>query len=193
MNHPPSLTATRSRTTIRPLPAAAVLLTGAAVALSLGLYARLHSPARKPLFLLGFSGMLQMKAWLSTAALFFVLVQVITALWMWERLPGKPAAPQWLGDAHRWSGAIAFVLTLPVAVHCIWSLGFVTTTPRVLLHSVAGCLFYGAYASKMVGLRIRGLPGWALPVLGGTVFSLFIVLWLSASLWLFTRHGIPLT
>jgi hypothetical protein len=136
--------------------------------------------------------MLQMKAWLSTAALFFVLIQVITALWMWGRLPGKPAIPKWLPTSHRWSGALAFVLTLPVAFHCVWSLGFVTTTPRVLFHSLAACLFYGAYASKMVGLRVRGLPGWALPVLGGTVFSLFVALWLTASLWLFTRHGIPL-
>jgi hypothetical protein len=45
----------------------------------------------------------------------------------------------------------------------------------------------------MVGLRIRGLPGWAIPVLGGSVFALLIVLWLTSALWLFTRPGIPLT
>ena len=86
-----------------------------------------------------------------------------------------------------------FAISLPVAFHCIWSLGFVTTTPRVLAHSLAGCLFYGAYAAKMVGLRVRGLPNWALPVLGGTVLTLFVTIWLTAALWLFTRHGIPLT
>ena len=39
------------------------------------------------------------------------------------------------------------------------------------MHGLAGCLFYGAYAAKMLGLRVRGLPGWALPVLGGTVLA----------------------
>jgi hypothetical protein len=168
-------------------------LVGAAVALSLGLYARLHAPARKPIFLLGFSGMLQMKAWVSTAALLFVLAQLVTALWMWGRLPGQPAAPGWLPSLHRWSGSIGFSLSLPVAFHCIWSLGYVTTTIRVVVHSTAGCLFYGAYAAKMVGLRVRGLPGWALPVLGGTVLTLFLTIWLTAALWMFTRNGIPLT
>ena len=32
------------------------------------------------------------------------------------------------------------------------SLGFVSTTPRVLVHGLAGCAFYGAYAAKMLGL-----------------------------------------
>jgi hypothetical protein len=170
-----------------------VVLVGAAVALSLGLYARLHSPSRKPIFELGFSGMLQMKAWLSTGVLVFVMIQLVTALWMWGHLPGAHAIPSWTAEVHRWSGSIGFALSLPVAFHCIWSLGYVTTTTRVLVHSTAGCLFYGAYAAKMVGLRVRGLPGWALPVLGGTVFALFIVIWLTAALWLFTRQGIPLT
>jgi hypothetical protein len=81
---------------------------------------------------------------------------------------------------------------VPVALHCVWSLGFETTTPRVLVHSVAGCAFYGAYAAKMLGLRLRGLPGWALPVLGGTVFALFVVVWSTSALWFFTRSGVPL-
>jgi hypothetical protein len=173
---------------VRPELVALMLGSGFAVALSLGLYARLHSPARKPIFLLGFSGVLQMKAWVSSVALLFVLVQLATAVWMWQQ-----AAPRWLPDVHRWSGSIGFALTLPVAFHCIWSLGYVTTSARVLVHSTAGCLFYGAYATKMIGLRVRGLPGWALPALGGSVLTLFLTVWLTSALWLFTRHGIPLT
>jgi hypothetical protein len=171
---------------------ALVLLVGAAVALTLGVYARVHEPALRPLFLVGFSGMLQLKAWLASAALLLVLVQVTTALWIWGRLPGAGRAPGWLPSAHRWSGSIAFVATVPVALHCVWSLGFETTTPRVLVHSVAGCAFYGAYAAKMLGLRLRGLPGWALPVLGGTVFALFVVVWSTSALWFFTRSGVSL-
>jgi hypothetical protein len=137
--------------------------------------------------------MLQMKAWLTTAALAFILVQLATALWMWARLPVVGAAPSWAAVVHRWSGATAFVLTLPVAFHCIWALGFATTSTRVIVHGVAGCMFYGAYATKMLGLRFRAGPGWTLPVLGGTVFGLFVVVWLSAALWFFTSSGAPLT
>jgi Family of unknown function (DUF6529) len=182
------------RITFRPLVALiGVLLAGAAVAVVLGVYAKVHTPTGRPVFTLGFTTMLQMKAWLTTAVLVLVLVQLATASWMWGRLPGVGAAPPWVAILHRWSGATAFVVSLPVAFHCIWALGFATTSVRVVVHGVAGCMFYGAYASKMLGLRLRSAPGWALPVLGGTVFALFVVVWLSAALWFFTSSGAPLT
>jgi hypothetical protein len=171
----------------------AALLLGAAVAVTIGVYAKVHDPSLKPLFLAGFSGMLQLKTWLATVALLLVLAQVTSALWMWGRLPGAGSAPAWISPVHRWTGSVAFVLTIPVALHCVWSLGFDTSTPRVLVHSILGCAFYGAYAAKMLGLRLRGLPGWAIPVLGGTVFTLFVLIWLSSALWFFTRSGVPLT
>jgi len=173
-------------------PLALVLLAGAAVAVSLGVYARVHRPALRPLFLVGFSGMLQLKTWLATAALLLVIVQLLTALRMWGRLPRAGPTPGWTAPLHRWSGSFAFVLTLPVALHCVWSLGFVTTTPRVLVHGVLGCAFYGGYAAKMLGLRLRRLPGWALPVLGGAVFTVFLLVWTTSALWFFTRSGVPL-
>jgi uncharacterized protein DUF6529 len=171
----------------------AVLLLGAAVAVALGVYGKAHTPAGRPIVTFGFSGVLQMKTWLATAALVLVVLQLLSALWMWGRLPGAGPAPSWITPVHRWSGSIAFVLTLPVAFHCLWSLGFGTTDARVVVHSIAGCAFYGAYAAKMLGVRLRGLPGWAVPVLGGTVFSLLVLAWLTAALWFFTRSGLPLT
>jgi len=171
---------------------AAVLCVGAAVAVAMGVYAKVHSPAGRPMFMLGFSGMLQMKAWLTTAATALLFVQLTTALWIWDRLPGAGAAPGWVGPAHRWSGSIAFVLTLPVAFHCLWALGFSDTGTRVLVHSVVGCVFYGAYASKMLALRVNRLPGWVLPILGGSVLGSLVVIWLTAALWFFTRSGLPL-
>jgi hypothetical protein len=88
---------------------------------------------------------------------------------------------------------VAFVLTLPVAFHCLWSLGFATTSTRVVVHGLAGCAFYGAYAAKMLALRTRGLPGWTLPVLGASVLTSLVLLWLTGALWFFTRSGLPLT
>ena len=174
------------------MPLALAVLVGAGVAVAIGVYARGHRPAGRPLFLLGFSGMLQLKTWFATTALLLVAVQLTTALWMWGRLPGVGPAPPGLPQLHRWSGSLAFVLSLPVALHCVWALGFVTATPRVLVHGLAGCCFYGAYTAKMLGLRLRGMPGWALPVLGGTVFTGFILIWLTSALWFFTRSGVPL-
>jgi hypothetical protein len=159
---------------------------------ALGVYARLHAPAGRPLFTLGFSGLLPMKAWLTTAAAALLLVQLVTALWMWGRLPRAGPAPAGAALVHRYSGTVAFVLTLPVAFHCLWALGLVTTSPRVLVHGLAGCLFYGAFAAKMLGLRLRGLPRWAIPVLGGGVLALLALLWLTAALWYFTRPGAPM-
>jgi hypothetical protein len=176
----------------RPVGAVIVLL-GALVAVAVGSYAGLHDPAGRPFETFGFSGMLQMKAWLTTAAAALLLVQLVTALWMWGRLPGAGRAPAAVGPVHRWSGALAFSVSLPVALHCIWALGFQTGSTRVLLHGVTGCLFYGAYAAKMLGLRVRGLPGWALPVLGGTVLGTLVLVWLTSALWFFTRSGVPLT
>jgi Family of unknown function (DUF6529) len=172
---------------------AGILLVGAAVAVSLGAYAKVHHPALRPVFTLGFSSVLPMKAWLTSAAALFLIVQLITALWMWGRLPGAGTVPAWITPVHRWSGTTAFIITLPVAFHCLWSLGFATTSLRVVIHGIAGCLFYGAYAAKMLALRVRGLPGWVLPVLGGSVLSALVLLWLTAALWFFTRSGIPLT
>jgi hypothetical protein len=170
-----------------------VFVLGAAVAVALGVYAKVHTPALRPVLLVGFSGMLQMKTWLATVVLVLVLVQLGTALWMWGRLPGHRSAPSWVAPAHRWSGTVAFIVSLPVALHCLWSLGFETGDARVLVHSVFGCAFYGAYAAKMLGLRLRGLPGWTIPVLGGAAFTLFVIVWLTSAVWFFTRSGLPLT
>jgi len=184
-------TASNSAQVERPRTALVVAV-GAAVAVVLGVYGKVHDPALEPLVTLGFSGMLQMKAWLATLAVLLVVVQLVSALWMWGRLPFGPA-PAWNTPVHRWSGTVAFVVSLPVALHCLWSLGLDTSSPRVLVHGVTGCCFYGAYAAKMVGLRVSGLPSWALPVLGGLVFGLFVLVWLTSALWFFTRSGVPLT
>jgi len=182
------------RTRVPQLAGLLVLLVGVAVAAIVGVYARVHHPSGHALFTLGFSGVLQMKAWLTSAAALLLFVQLSTALWMWGHLPGvSRTAPGWVAPVHRYSGAVAFTLTIPVALNCIWSLGFATYNWRVVLHSIAGCLFYGAYAAKMLGLRLKGLPGWALPVLGGAVLTTVVALWLTAALWFFTRTGVPLT
>ncbi|TCC35211.1 hypothetical protein E0H50_13565 [Kribbella sindirgiensis] len=172
---------------------AGVALVGALVAVALGTYGRSHTPTGRPLALvIGFTDMAPMKAWLATAGVLLGLAQVLSAAWMWGRLPIRREAPHWLGQAHRWCGSLAFVLTLPVAYHCLWSLGFGTDSPRTVLHSVFGCAFYGVFASKMLALRTKRLPGWLLPAAGGLLFALLVGAWATASLWYFTQPGVPL-
>ena len=128
--------------------------------------------------------------WLATAAIAFAAVQLLSALWLYGRLPVR-SAPAWLGDAHRISGRLAFVLSLPVAYHCLYQLGFQDTDARVLAHSLLGCAFYGAFAAKVVIVRSRGLPGLALPVAGGLVFAIVVAAWWTSGLWFIRESGFP--
>ncbi len=172
-----------------------VALVGAAVAVALGVYGREHTPAGQALFTLGFSGTLNMKAWLATFVLVFAVAQVVLALWMYGKLAlvGARVAPAWVGPAHRLVGLLAFLVSLPVAYHCLWSLGFETHTSqtRRFVHSLFGCAFYGAFAMKVLAVRSTRLPGLALPVLGGLVFTLLTGLWLTSSLWFFHHTSFP--
>jgi hypothetical protein len=169
----------------------AFVVVGALVSISLGTYARLHTPTGQAIFAFGFPAVLPMKAWLTTGAAALGLGQLATAVWMWRRLPGAGEPPAWLPAAHRWSGTAAFVLTIPVAYHCLWALGFQQTTTRVLVHSLLGCAFYGAFVTKMLVLRSDRVPGWALPAVGGLLVAVLTGIWFSSSLWFFTTIGFP--
>jgi len=181
---PPSAPA-RSGTALLVVPA----LTGGLVALALGVYGRLHGPTGIALNLAGFSSPGYVKTWLATVATVFAIVQLVSALVMYGKVP-RVSAPSWIGDLHSWSGRIAFIVAVPVAVHCLYALGFQGYSTRVLLHSIFGCLFFGAFTVKMLVLPKRGLPGWVLPVLGAVVFTLLVAIWFTSAYWFFGTFGI---
>ncbi|HEX8802668.1 MAG TPA: DUF6529 family protein [Acidimicrobiales bacterium] len=162
---------------------------GGAVALALGTYGRVHTPTGGTVTTFGFPTLLAMKAWLATGAFALAGAQLVSALAMWGRLPGVTRAPAWVAPVHRWSGTAAFVVSLPVAYHCLWSLGFQDVDARRLAHSLLGTAFYGAFTTKLLALRISPLPRWALPVLGGLLVTLLTGVWLTSSLWFFTNVG----
>ncbi|MFC6867312.1 DUF6529 family protein [Haloechinothrix salitolerans] len=162
---------------------------GAAVAIAIGVYGRLHDPTGFSVNIAGFGSPLGPKTWLTTVAFVLALVQVGSALVMYGKV--RVAAPPWIGTLHRWSGRLAVLAAVPVAVHCLYALGLQTTTPRVLMHSLLGTFFFGAFVTKMLLLTRRGLPGWLLPVVGGLVFAALVGLWLTSALWVFTTIGIP--
>ena len=167
-------------------------LVGAAVALGLGVYGNVHDPTGESILGDGlfFSATLNMKAWLATAVVVLACVQVTTALWMFGKLP-LAATPGWVPTVHRASGTLAFLVSLPVVYHCLWALGFQDTNTRVLVHSLAGCFFYGAFTAKMLWLKVPRLPGPLLPIVGGSVFTALVVIWLTSALWFFDNIGFP--
>ena len=177
---------------IQPDPSAKLLvvpaLIGCLVALTLGLYGRLHPPTGVAVDIVGFSSPATVKAWLATVAVVFALVQVGSSLVMYGKVRWI-TAPSWIGGLHRWSGRIAFIVTVIVAVHCLYALGFETFNARVLIPSIAGCLFFGTITVKMLALTRRGMPGWVLPVVGGLAFTLLVVIWFTSAFWFFSIFG----
>lgn len=170
---------------------ALALLVGAIVALSLGVYGAVHDPTGHSLVTLFFTATINLKVWLATLAALLAVVQVLSAAKFYGRL-GAGHGPRWLGRAHRASGTLAFLLTIPVAYHCLWALGFDgAADARGLVHGLVGSIFFGALAAKVLLVRSRGLPGWALPIAGGIVFTSLIGVWLTSSFWFFTTVGFP--
>src|SRR5438874_550735 len=116
-----------------------------------------------------------LKSWLASGVLALAALQVYLALWIYGRLPWRK--PRWLGLAHRVSGYAAITLSLPIAYHCLRAYGFRDYDRRTTVHSIAGCFFYGAFAAKVIAVRSRRFPRWALPVAGGTMVTVAVVLW----------------
>ena len=120
----PTASVKATGTTSVPLRMIGVLVAGAAVAVLLGVYANEHTPTKEKPYTLVFTDTIQLKVWFATAAVVLAVVQVLLALRMYGKIRVPRTAPPWLGDVHRLTGIVAFALTLPVAYHCLWSLGY---------------------------------------------------------------------
>lgn len=129
---------------------------------------------------------LTLKSWMATAVLMLALLQVVGALWMYGRLPGGRTAPRSIGVLHRINGIALVALAGLIAWQCVRVYGVQTYAPRVMVHAIAGCFFFGAFAAKLVIVRSKRLPGWNLPAAGGLLVTTVAVLWLSSSFWFFT-------
>ena len=130
---------------------------GAVVSLAAGVYGSVHDPTGQQTVSLFFSNTLSFKAWATTAAFLLAGFQLWSSLRMWGKVSVPKTMPSWWGDGHRLSGTLAFALTLPVAFHCLWALGFEPdiTELRRFSHSLLGCFFYGAFAAKVLLVRRR--------------------------------------
>lgn len=170
---------------------------GAVVALLVGVFGKVHDPSLGGTTTLGFDTVIDMKVVVSTIIGGLALLQVVGALWIYGRLGIR--APSWLGTAHRVSGSVAVVLSVFVAYHCLWALGLESGTladgaqvpTRTVVHGVLGCAVFGAVVVKVVAVRSRRAPGWFLPVAGGLLFALLVVVVLTSAVWYIRENGWP--
>ena len=135
-----------------------------------------------------FSSTIAGKAWFATAAVILAIIQVSTGARIFGKLERIVRIPRpHVNRVHRWSGRLALLCTLPVAFHCIFILGFETVTPRVLIHSILGSFVYGVVAVKIFFVHDHAHPKWTLPVVGGTLFAVLVLLWATSAGWYFTN------
>ena len=169
----------------------APLLAFALVSLLAGFLAKAYTDAGPSgYFDFFFTDTIHMKAWLASVAAALGLFQLFTAAWIFRTLPWPK--PAWVNPAHRWSGRLAFVATLPVAYHCIFKLGFESGSDRVLWHSLLGSAFFGAFAAKVTIVRLKRFPTPVLPVAGGLLFAVLVAVWYTSALWFFRLVGLEL-
>jgi len=168
---------------------AGIGLLGLGVVVALYVAGRLHQPDYT-FSMLG-TNPIPLKSLLATIALALAGVQVLLALWIYQRLPlaGRPPRP--VPIAHKITGYALLALTIPVAVHCLIAYGVQMTSVRVAIHSIAGCFLYGAFAAKVLIVRSRRLPGWALPTAGGLLAIVVGVLWYTSALWFYNGYQLP--
>ena len=166
------------------------LLAFALFSLTAGLLAR-HQPRSKGYFRLFFSDPVHLKAGFASAAVALACFQLFSAAWIFRKLPWT--RPRWIGRAHRWSGRLALLCTLPVAYHCIFKLGFQRPDGRVLAHSLLGCAVYGAFAAKVTIVRLHRFAAPVLPLAGGLLFAVLVGVWYTSSVWLYehTTNAAP--
>jgi Family of unknown function (DUF6529) len=168
----------------------------ALVSATVGAFAsRTVKPVSPPLFFaLFFSGVIYMKVWLTTAAIVLACAQLLTAARIYERLHFPPMG-RFYNFVHRWSGRTAIAITLPVAYHCVFLLGYASVrhgdpfdfqVVRTMTHATLGTIVYGVFLGKLFIVRASGLPGWLLPLAGATLFTVLLGLWITSSLWFFT-------
>jgi plastocyanin len=181
---------------LRPSPAAVRVLiplgVGLLVALAIYIVATAITPdARSSLFGTSGTGTFPLKSALASGVLAFAAFQLYTSLWLYGKINRKRALPRRLGIVHRVSGYSAILLSLPIAYNCLLAYGFEDFDRRVLVHALAGCFFYGAFAAKIVIVRSKRLPGWTLPMAGGTLITIIVLLWYSAALWYYNDFDSP--
>ncbi len=125
------------------------LAAGAAAALALGAYSVLHEPAGRDFVLYGFGSSAEWKNALTLVVAVLLVVQAAIGFKLAGLFGIRPADRPWLSDLRRLIATAAVGLSLPVAFHCVWILGFGSDSPMTTLHSILGCIAYGCVVAAL--------------------------------------------
>ncbi|MGW3820574.1 DUF6529 family protein [Streptomyces sp. NPDC005046] len=162
----------------------ALLLIPVAVGVGVYLVGRSLTPdPTSSLFGARYDDAMTLKARLGSALLGLALIQLLLAARMYGRLPGSKRSSRAVSITHRLIGLLAFLLSVPIAYHCLTAYGVQLMPTRVAIHSITGCVLYGAFAAKVLVVRSHKFPGWTLPVAGALLFCSIALLWYTAALW----------
>ena len=134
-------------------------LVAAGVAGALYVAGRLLTPdAASALFGQAGLGAVRLKSMLASIALGVAGLQVLLGAWMYRKLPLAGSPPRPVRLTHRITGFALFAFTVPIAAHCLITYGVQLTSPRVAVHSLAGCFFTAPSPPRCSWCTAGGCP-----------------------------------
>jgi hypothetical protein len=128
-----------------------------------------------------FSDPLHPKVWFASAAMLLACSSCSRPPPYYGRVGFLPQG-RGVATVHRWSGRLAILITLPVAYHCIFLLGFGDYTTRVTVHSLLCSAIYGAVIAKVLIVRSGDRIPRPESQVAGVLFAILLGIWLTSSL-----------
>ena len=156
----------------------------ALVALTVGLLARERWIPSKGYFQLFFSDTLHLKAWFASAA---VLLRSDAALHRRVDLPQAALASSRLDSGASTAGRAGWPSRSRSRSPTTASSSSASRMRRVVSSRTrcVGCAVYGAFAAKVLIVRLHRFPVWVLPTAGGLLFSVLVAVWYTSAVWFF--------
>ncbi len=125
------------------------LAAGAAVSPALGAYSVVHEPTGRDFVLYGFDSAAGWKNALTLVVAVLLVAQAAIGFKLAGLFGLRPTGRPWLSELRRLIATVAVGLSLPVAFHCVWVLGFDSDSPMGALHSILGCIAYGCVVAAL--------------------------------------------
>ena len=120
----------------------------------------------------------EVKVVLASVVVALAVYQVFLMAVGWGKLSLPFLKPRPASFTHRAVGDVIVVVTLVIAFMCVGYFGF---DDDGAFHAVTGGLLLGVLALKIVVLRWCHSMSRYLPLMGLTVFALFIITWVSSA------------
>ena len=108
-----------------------------------------HEPTGRDFVLYGFESAAGWKNALTLVVAVLLVAQAALAFKLAGLFGLRAASRPWLLELRRLIATLAVGLSLPVAFHCVWVLGFGSDSSAITLHSILGCIAYGCVVAAL--------------------------------------------